>query len=218
MSGKIYLFEGADGSGKDTQANLLKKYLADEFGEVSVVMGFPTRGNIGKFFRKEVLEKGTITNKLSMIGLLLSDMVHVKQETIDPIIANGHNVILTRSHISTFVYQVMGLNEELVEVNANLISSYIKNGYLVDPDTTFYLQLDADTLVKRIDSRGEVDLFEGQSIREHCNRVEYYDHLLDVRHFNGAVRDFDLVDPSNVIVIDGSKSVEDIHNEVIINV
>lgn len=99
--GKLIVFEGVSGTGKETQAKLLGKFLSGK-GIQSMIMYHPSPE------LKEVLTKWRKERSIDHIAetyLLLADRQSRVRQIILPALAKGHWVISLRSSISALVYQ-----------------------------------------------------------------------------------------------------------------
>ncbi len=99
--GKLIVFEGISGTGKETQAKLLKEYLVSK-GITSHVVFHPTPD------LKEVLSvwrKNRSIDHITEIYLLLADRSDRVRQVIKPALARGEWVISLRNSLSALVYQ-----------------------------------------------------------------------------------------------------------------
>ena len=96
------VFEGIEGSGKDTQANMLADAWAAS-GAIPLRVNEPDDQNpIGKLLR-QFLAAGT--SPKTHAALFLADRMALHHERILPAIEAGKSVISSRSFLSTLVYQ-----------------------------------------------------------------------------------------------------------------
>ena len=155
FSGQYFAFEGIDGSGKSTQADLLADYFQKQ-GKKVVRTKEPTDGFIGKLIRK-VLNKELTVPAISLQYLFCADRAVHLQEVVIPALQEGKVVIADRSLWSAVAYGVVdqGIPEDEKEhllVSQNVMSMY--GGFLV-PDKTFLLDIPYEEAKERIDERGE---------------------------------------------------------------
>lgn len=98
--GKLIVFEGISGSGKDTQAKLLVDYLK-AWGKKAILVNHPT-----DFFKKIWrLWRSQVDNRASEMFLLLGDRIRIVNEKILPALKKGTIVVSTRSTIDIQIYQ-----------------------------------------------------------------------------------------------------------------
>lgn len=101
MNGKLIVFEGISGTGKETQAKLLKGYLASK-GITSHIVYHPTPD------LKEVLStwrKSRSIDHITELYLLLADRSDRVRQVINPALTRGEWVISLRNSLSALVYQ-----------------------------------------------------------------------------------------------------------------
>ena len=157
-------FEGGEGSGKSTQAKLLKEYFEKQ-GKTVVLTHEPGGTDIGKHLRQELLERDYALEPLSEILLFAADRVEHVEKTILPALNSGKIVISDRYIDSTIAYQLggRGLPEDLVRY-VNWISA---RGVL--PDITFLLDIPIEDGLKRAiqETGGEGDRFEKEILAFH---------------------------------------------------
>ncbi len=213
------VFEGIDGTGKNTQVKLLKKYLNRTYPKIFAVKttAEPTRTKFGNFLREQMKTKSrTQAEELSL--LFATDRAFHVINTIIPQIRKKNIVISERYVYSSLVYQGYYLPIRwLIELNALAIV----------PDLVFVIDLSPDIAQKRIRKRFEQsknnvlkdkrEFFEkeywflqriNEMFKDICNKEL---ELPPTRTFNKDIR-FD--DPTFVI-LDGDKSPGEIHQQVI---
>ena len=133
MKGKLFTFEGIEGSGKGTQISLLKDRLKNEGHKVSDLKVYEPGGTEFGDLMRSILKQNIDTD---FANIHLTDLVYRFQEfnlnpmtqsllffasrtdqlekKIKPELEKGYNVFLDRSCDSTTAYQGYGQNPELV--------------------------------------------------------------------------------------------------------
>ena len=91
MTGKLYVFEGLDGSGLTTQAALLRNYFLSK-GKEAVLTKEPTDGLIGGII-KAALRDEWKTNPLALQMLFAADRAHHLTTEIEPALKKNKVVI-----------------------------------------------------------------------------------------------------------------------------
>jgi dTMP kinase len=129
-------FEGADGSGKSTQAELLRAALAAEGRDV-VLTREPGGTELGEAVRTLVLN-GPVMGAWAEATLFAASRAEHVEEVIRPAIERGADVVCDRYVDSSLAYQ--GIARGL-GVDAILQLNLAVSGWLL-PDVTFLILLD----------------------------------------------------------------------------
>jgi dTMP kinase len=136
-------FEGADGSGKSTQAELLRAALADEGRDV-VLTREPGGTELGEAVRALVLDGPTMGAWAEAALFAASRAEHV-EEVIRPALDRGADVICDRYVDSSLAYQGVARG---LGIDAVLQLNLAVTGALL-PDVTFLLLLDPEVATGR---------------------------------------------------------------------
>lgn len=138
-------FEGPDGSGKTTQAQLLYEYLQKRGCPVFLTRE-PGGTSIGDQIR-EVLHSLENTEMLPQTEILLysASRAQLVGQIIRPHLAQGEIVLCDRYADSTLAYQGHGhgLDLQVLQVITNFATGGLK------PDLTFYLNIDVEEGLRR---------------------------------------------------------------------
>lgn len=188
--GKFVVFEGLDGSGQSTQAELLKDFLTKKGFEV-VLTKEPTRNSeAGKKIRK-ILDKKTKIEPEKLQELFAQDRKEHLENLIISALRQGKFVISDRYFYSSFAFgSSNGIDLEwLIRINDNFLI----------PDLTFILKVRPEVCLSRIDSRGRV--------KTHFEKQEKMARALETlevlpQRFPEAV------------TVDGEKSISEVFEEV----
>src|SRR5207247_5099817 len=100
--GLFITFEGTEGSGKTTQAELLGEWLAKDD---PVVVREPGGTELGEQIRDVLLYKGLEIDPEAEMYLFMASRRQLIGEVIAPALAGGQIVIADRYHDSTLAYQ-----------------------------------------------------------------------------------------------------------------
>lgn len=189
-SGKFIVFDGLDGSGLSTQANLLKDFLLKKGYQV-ISTKEPTKDSeAGKKIR-ELLDKKSKTSAFKLQKLFTQDRKEHLEKVIIPALKGEKIVISDRYSFSTLSFgAASGVNlEKLIEM---------QNDFLL-PDLTFFLKVSPDICLSRIRRRGNTrTLFEEKKKLEEVWKV--YEALPDR---------FD-----NVFIVNGEKSIPEVFQQI----
>jgi dTMP kinase len=186
-------FEGVDGSGKSTQAELLGDWLRKEGREV-VATREPGGTPLGERVRDLLLD-GEAMAPWTEAALFTAARAELVQHVIGPALAEGADVICDRYLDSSLAYQgvARGLGvERVLGFNIEAIRGIL-------PDVTFLLVVDVDEARKR--SAAARDRIEREGIA--------FLTLVD----NGY-RQLAGLFPQRVVAIDAARPVHDIAKEI----
>lgn len=169
------VFEGIDGSGKTTQAELLKKSLEKQ-GFSVVLTKEPTKNSTVSEKIRQILKKEVSVSPKKLQELFIQDRKEHLENFVIPSLEEGKIVISDRYYFSTIVY---GASEE---VSTSWLIE--KNRDFLKPDITFIFDIDAEVCIERI-KKGErsFELFEKMEklklIREEYKKLpKYFDNLI----------------------------------------
>ncbi len=149
----LIALEGIDGSGKSTQAKLLREAL-EARGIDAVVYREPGDSEFGDQLRKQ-FQHGRTATPQEEAGMFIEDRKIDVRDNILPALAAGKVVVMDRYYFSTMAYQgALGLDvEELRERNET---------FAPRPHLTLILDVPAETSAIRIHaSREAPDSYEG---------------------------------------------------------
>ena len=196
--GVFIVFEGGEGIGKTTQAKLLKAWLEQE-GESVVLSREPGGSDLGIEIRKILLSHSTgeISPRAEAL-LYAADRAHHVFSVIRPALAAGEVVISDRYFDSSIAYQGAGRVLEPGEVAR--ISRWATESLF--PTLTIIIDLPAEIGLGRLKSK---DRLESQPLAFHERVRQEFLQL-------------SLLDPERYFIVDGSKSIEDIHSAIITRV
>ncbi|CAB4629201.1 unannotated protein [freshwater metagenome] len=158
--GLFISFEGIDGVGKSTQADLMEQYL--EGRGFSVLRTLEPGGTeLGQEIRHLLLHRKGEVSARSEALLYAADRAHHVASKISPALAAGNVVITDRFLDSSVAYQGAGRELDLTEVRN--LSLWAVNNLL--PDLTVLLDLEAELAAKRrVQTGQEPDRLEREKI------------------------------------------------------
>ena len=149
MSGLFISFEGIDGCGKSTQADLLRSYLESK-GEQVELLREPGGTALSEQIREILLNPNNDKMDPSTELILLSaSRAQLTREIIIPALERGNVVICDRYADSTLAYQGYGrgINLEWLEKLNTFATAGLK------PDITLLVDLPVDEAFNRMQSK-----------------------------------------------------------------
>lgn len=155
MQGLFITFEGADGSGKSTQIELIAEWFRAR-GRETVITREPGGTKASERIREIVLDPKLPINARTETLLYLAARAEHVARLITPALTAGKVVLCDRFCDSTIVYQGVsrGMDrEKIIEIN-----SFATGGLC--PDLTFLMDADPEKLAARRVVRGIKDRFE----------------------------------------------------------
>ena len=195
--GRFIVFEGIDGSGKTTQAQLLASYLRDKGFEVALTAE-PTSLPSGKELRA-ALSGNPKKSECEMAALFVLDRISHNNDAengIRALVERGAFVICDRYYYSTLAYQGMSTDYAWVR------SMNLSCPDIMKPDLCIYLDLLPNQSLERIRrGRESTEIYETEEI------------LTGVRNTFMKVID-DLSSTDNIAVIDAYRTPEEIANDI----
>lgn len=198
MSGLFVTFEGGDASGKTTQIGLLASWLKTQ-GKTVLVTREPGGSDLGNELRDIVLHRRGFIAPRAEALIYAADRAHHIHEVVRPALERGEVVLQDRYLDSSVAYQGAGRVLDPAEVKD--VSVWATEGLM--PEVTILLDVPADIGAKRQASEERAyDRLEAEALDFHERVRESY--LAIARE-----------DPERVAVIDGTASVDDVHQAVL---
>jgi dTMP kinase len=195
--GVFITLEGGDGSGKTTQAELLREWLSGE-GRTVLRTREPGGTEVGVEIREIVLHhRGDISPRAEAL-LYAADRAHHVATVVRPALERGEVVIQDRYIDSSVAYQGVGrvLDPEAVRG----LSEWATEG--LAPDLTILLDLDADAARGRLDeARTRYDRLESEASEFHDRVRAAYLALAEA-------------EPGRFLVVDAARPVDEIAGDI----
>ncbi|MCK9599736.1 MAG: dTMP kinase [Dehalococcoidales bacterium] len=166
MIGKLYVFEGIDGSGKTTLAKAVQAEL--------------TKRDVRCTYTKEPTDEGSkrladpdICNPVESMLIFMQDRLrHTREMAKD--IWDGKIVLCDRYYYSTIAYQSFVLAKagyfKRPWSGVHAITDIASLGSL-EPECTFLLDIPIDLAASRVSSRHSTSKYEVEEVQDHCDRV-----------------------------------------------
>jgi dTMP kinase len=182
-------FEGIDGSGKTTQAELLAEHLRQEGRDV-VLTREPGGTELGERIRELLLGGGSVS-PWAEAALFAAARAQLVAEVIRPALDRGADVVCDRYLDSSLAYQGIARDlgiDRVLELNLPAISGLL-------PDRTFLILIDPEEAARRSGADPDRIEREGADFRARVDSA--------YRELAGAF-------PRRVITVDGSRPAQEV--------
>ncbi len=201
--GKFIVFEGLDGCGKTSQAEMLRLVL-EKRGEKVWITHEPSSFKTGAYL-KHMLSLGEDEDIYLQAALFLADRIeHVTNSKfgIKKHLDDDFTVICDRYYYSSFAYQGM---------NADCDYEWVKSinlgcDKLLKPDLCIFIDVDPKICKGRIDIRGgNIELYEQSVTKMNTIRKGFLNTLKDLKDNYGH----------NIVIINGERDINIISKEIL---
>lgn len=196
--GKFIVFEGGEGSGKDTQIARLKELYS---ARTDIIFTREPGGtNIGEQIRGLLMSHNT--SNMDVQGemlLFLAARAQLIGEVIAPALAEGKHVICNRFGLSTIAYQIYGRERQPYMDFLRQLNSFVVGKYI--PDACVLLDVTPAVGIERTKNRpGAATRFDTEALAFHERvREGYTKHIAEF---------------GTPFIINADKPLEDVWNEV----
>lgn len=202
--GRFLVFEGLDGSGQTTQAQLLAKWFMERRKQLAYYTKEPTEGPIGCLLRLALRnrlvsangkKKSAPLDEITMTLFFAADRGDHLNDEVVPKLKDGIHVIADRYYLSSLAYQSVVADYEWIrEINRHFLR----------PDFTFFLNVPPAICLKRmLAQRWHMELYEDLSNLEKV-QLNYERSIRKLRN-----------EGERIEIIDGNDPVKDVHRNVV---
>lgn len=197
MKGLFISFEGIDGSGKSTIIQEVHKHFENK--KLDLILTREPGGNkIAEKIRDLILdvEHDTMDDRTEALLYAASRRQHLVEKIL-PAVESGKMVLCDRFVDSSIAYQGYGREigaEAVRDINLFAIDQHM-------PDMTFFLDVDIQTGLSRMNTRDELD------------RLETAGDAFFQRVYDGY--QMIIKDNPRIIVVDGTQSIKEVSDEII---
>ena len=153
---RFVAFEGIDGSGKSTMANLVRNWLLEQHLPV-VTTREPGGTALGESIRSAILNSKESLLPIQEAALFMVARKQLLTNVIEPALGKDAWVLVDRYRDSTWAYQTATdtkVGMQLAELEGML-------GTSLKPGLVFYFDVDVDVALSRLD-KNKLDYFESK--------------------------------------------------------
>lgn len=174
LTGKLIVFDGGEGGGKTTQAQLLRVALEQAGSRVQVVRD-PGTTRIGEMVRSILLNpENTDMGMRAEMLLYMAARAQMMRQTIEPALADGQVVISDRFVSSTLSYQLGG--DGLTAADIKAVAHVAISGRW--PNLTLILDMPVQRSIARV--KRDKDRIEQRPMDYHARvRQNYLDQAAE---------------------------------------
>jgi dTMP kinase len=207
VEGRLIAVEGADGTGKSTQAELLVEYL-DRKGYPVQAVREPGGTKLGERVREILRDIGLAGMSVEAeMFLYMASRAQLVGEVIRPALAQGKLVVSDRFLLSTAVYQ--GAAGGLGVQKVYDIGRIATGGLL--PFLTVVIDVDEKKWLARkglLREGAQMGFFEEPPDREELKGLDFHRKVRSA--YREAARD-----DKSIVLVDGSRSPREVHENVV---
>ena len=194
-NGPFIVFEGLDGSGTTTQAELLKGWIEDIGGKRVYLTREPTGGPVGSLIQQALKKRVKLSFQTLALLFAADRLDHIEWEIKDKL-SNNIPVICDRYYLSSFAYQLLEAPDDLPWLES-------LNAKAITPDLTILLDVPAEVCMDRIKkTRWQMELFEE------------LDRLKAIRENYLQLARGPRSQTERIVVINGDRPLHDVQTEI----
>ena len=198
--GFLVTFEGGEGCGKSTQIKLFIKFLEEQ--KLNFILSREPGGCVlGEKIRAILLHSKEDMSALSEFFLFCANRAEHVKEVIKPALEEGKIVVIDRYYDSSLAYQGYAGNLDIKKLK-NITAFATDN---VVPDLTFLLDISYE--------EGFGRKAKDENLKN-LDRIEQRDRAYHEKVRQGYLK-LAKEEPNRFVVIDASKSLEEIREEII---
>lgn len=181
------VLEGPDGSGKTTLIEISKEYNLNK--DIYYTTAFSSEyGKLAKQLLNSYYSKNI--NQTTKIELISKSIISTYDTVIAPL-RDDNIVVCDRWVPSFYVYQDCKNNKEARDVYMQYFDYLV--GLIVQPDHTFYLEVDQNTLLERIANR-QKDLLDNYAVSNLSRIISGYKEFISNNKHNYTILTRDNID------------------------
>jgi len=189
--GKFIVIDGIGACGKDTQVELLEKYLKDKGIEILTTREHTRDTPTGVLIEKIIKKQEDQIEGQALQLLFISDRRNHFVKVIKPALDEEKLVIGNRYYPVNVAFSTADWREKFLKINQMVVDK---------PDLVIIIDVPAAVAIERMNKRGDPDIFDRLEIMER-NREGYKWYMEN--------------SGDDCVWVDGNKPREEIHQEII---
>lgn len=161
--GKFIVLEGIGASGKDTQVELLEKYLSENSFDFLITREHTRDTPTGVLIEKIIKKEETQIDPEALQLLFISDRRNHFKKIIEPALEIGKLVVSNRYYPVNVAFSTDDWRDKFLKINQMVVDR---------PDLVIIIDVPAGVALERMSKRGDADIFDKLEIMER-NREGY---------------------------------------------
>lgn len=191
MRGKFVVVDGIGACGKDTQVELIEKYLIGKGRNILVTREHTRNTPTGILIEKIIKKQEDQIEGQALQLLFVSDRRNHFVKVIEPALEEGRLVVANRYYPVNVAFSTSDWRENFLKINKMVVGS---------PDLVIILDVPAEVAIERMSKRGDHDIFDRLEIMER-NREGYRWYM----EHSG----------DDCVLVNGNRPIEEIHKDII---
>ena len=165
-AGQFFVVEGIGGSGKDTQVVLMERYFRDLGVRLLVTREHTRDTPPGALIERIIKKNEEQIDPLALQLLYVADRRNHYTGVIKPALGEGLTVVSNRYYPTTVAYCPPEWRRTIMELNQTVVAR---------PDCVFIIDTDPGVAARRVEGRGDADIFDREESLRRCRRgYEWY--------------------------------------------
>ena len=191
MKGKFIVIDGIGASGKDTQVELLEKYLNDSGADFLMTREHTRNTPMGVLIEKIIKKEEDQIDPEALQLLFISDRRNHFRNVIKPALEMGKLVVSNRYYPVNVAFSSEQWRDKFLKINQMVVGK---------PDLVFIIDVPAEVAIERMAKRGDPDIFDKLETMKR-NREGYKWYLKN--------------SGDDCVWLDGNRTREQIHQNIV---
>lgn len=163
--GKFIVIDGIGASGKDTQVELLEKYLRENNIDVLVTREHTRNTPPGILIERIIKKQEDQIDPQALQLLYISDRRNHFVSVIEPELDKGKMVIGNRYYPVNVAYSGEEWRKKFLDINQMVVGR---------PDLVLIIDIEPEVAIERMDKRGDHDIFDKLDVMKKCREGYYW--------------------------------------------
>lgn len=151
----VIVFEGIDGSGKTTLSKEAVRIIRKKYGLEAYWFSEPSERNFGLLLKTAILSNLEKLTSFEQTLLFTADRTASIRNEILPLIKQNKIVVMDRSFVSTYAYQIMNTEDKKIRKILTMLTELSIENFQID--YLFYLKCDVGVALGRRKRRDKIE-------------------------------------------------------------